>query len=325
MKVTRAHGGGGEETARLIDEVFMAHFRNAWNAPMADAAVLNLSGRAAFTTDTFVVTPIFFPGGDIGRLSVCGTVNDLLTAGAEPKYLSVGFVLGEGLDLDDLRAVCRSLADAAAEAGVAVVTGDTKVVDGRGELFINTTGIGVVRGEPVSFADARAGDSILVTGTLGDHHACILGRRMSVENGVASDAAPLVDIVGSLISAGVPLRGMRDITRGGLATVLSEIAGATGLAPVVEESAIPVSPEVASFAKILGLDPLHMANEGKMLIVVPRECRDKALALIREARYGAAAAAIGVMEQGAWPQLLTRLGGRRILTPARGEQLPRIC
>lgn len=323
--IRMAHGGGGVETSRLIKDVFMRYFANALNAPMADSAIVDAQGPLAFTTDSFVVKPLFFPGGDIGRLAVCGTVNDLLTAGARPLYLSAGFILEEGLALDDLHAVCRSMAAAAAEADVRIVTGDTKVVEGNGGMYVNTSGIGSIPQSPARFEDAREGDALLLTGTLGDHHACILSQRMRLDNDIESDVAPLNRIVLSLAGAGVPIHGMRDVTRGGLATILSEIAGSTGLSPVVREEAIPVRDSVAAFARILGLDPLYMGNEGKMLLAVPASHAEKAVAIVRSASYGTEAAIIGRLEAGGRPVLITRLAGRKMLPPARGEGLPRIC
>lgn len=325
MIIRMAHGGGGVETSRLINDVFMRHFANPISAPMADAAILDVAGRVAFTTDTYVVRPLFFPGGDIGRLAVVGTVNDLLTAGATPLYLSAGFILEEGLELDALRAICASMAAAAREAGVCIVTGDTKVVEGSGGVSINTSGIGRIAAEPVRFEDAEEGDVLLATGTLGDHHACILGQRMGLDNDIKSDAAPLTEIVSALTAAGVPLHGIRDITRGGLATILTEIASSTGLAPAIREDAIPVAANVRAFCRILGLDPLYMGNEGKALIVVPASHAEAALAAIRSAKYGENAALIGCLEAGDRPTLITRLAGRKLLPPARGEGLPRIC
>ena len=325
MIIRMAHGGGGVETSRLINDVFMKYFANAVNAPMADAAVVDMPGKLAFTTDSFVVKPLFFPGGDIGRLAVCGTVNDLLTTGAKPLYLSAGFILEEGLGLDDLHAICKSMADAAAEAGVCIVTGDTKVVEGSGGAYINTSGIGAIAAKPVRFEDAEGGDVLLLTGTLGDHHACILSQRMRLDNDIESDVAPLTEIVAALAGAGVPLRGMRDVTRGGLATILSEMAGTTGLAPVIREDSLPVADNVRGFARILGLDPLYMGNEGKILLVVPSAYAETAVAVIRAARYGERATAIGTLERGSRPVLITRLAGKKILPPARGEGLPRIC
>jgi hydrogenase expression/formation protein HypE len=326
MIINMAHGSGGAETSSLIEEIFMQYFRNDISRPMEDSAILDVSGgKLAFTTDSFVVDPLFFPGGDIGRLSVCGTVNDLLTSGAKPLYLSAGFILEEGLDTEVLRAICRTMAETAAEAGVSVVTGDTKVIGGSGGVYINTSGIGVIDGEPFSFKDAALGDALIVTGSLGDHHACILSCRMKLENTIKSDAAPLGGIALALKNAAVPIHGMRDITRGGLATILSEICAARGLAAVIREDALPLSEEVASFAKILGLDPLYMGNEGKLLIAVPAEHADAALIAVRKAPYGGGAVSVGSLEEGERPTLVTRLGGRRLLPPLRGEGLPRIC
>lgn len=325
MVIRMAHGGGGAETAGLIRDVFMRHFANRFNAPMADAAIVEAQGGLAFTTDSFVVRPLFFPGGDIGRLAVCGTVNDLLTTGAKPRYLSAAFILEEGLAIADLDRICASMAAAAEEAGVCVVAGDTKVVEGGGGMCVAVSGIGSVSGRPVRFEDAGEGDALLLTGTLGDHHACILGRRMLLDNDIASDVAPLNAVVEALVGAGVPIHGMRDVTRGGLATILAEIAAATGLAPIVREESIPVSDAVRAFSRILGLDPLYMGNEGKMLLAVPAARRDEALAVVRKARYAAKAAVIGHLGRGARPILVTLLGGEKILPPARGEGLPRIC
>lgn len=325
MRITMAHGNGGRETADLIGRVFMRHFGNEYNSPMADSAILETSGRLAFTTDSFVVAPLFFPGGDIGRLSVCGTVNDLLTTGAKPLYLSAGFIMMEGLPLDELDAICQSMAMAAAESGVHIVTGDTKVVEGNGGLYINTAGIGSIRGKPVSFSDAREGDAIIVTGNLGDHHACIMSRRMGIENDIQSDVAPLNGIVDMLCSEQIPIHGMRDITRGGLGTVLHEVAATTGLAPVIQEADIPVNDGVSSFAKIMGLDPLYMSNEGKAVIIVPSDYREKALAAIRSVDRGIDSACSGFLEKGKGPILKTRIGGIRNIGPMHGEHLPRIC
>ncbi|GHU88312.1 hydrogenase expression/formation protein HypE [Clostridia bacterium] len=320
--ITMAHGGGGIETKKLISETFAKYFKNDHDS---DAAILGVSPKVAFTTDSFVVKPLVFPGGDIGRLAVCGTVNDLLTAGAKPLYLSAGFIIGEGLSLDTLDAVCRSMAGAADEAGVRVVTGDTKVVEGSGGLYINTSGLGVFDSEPITLDRVRVGDALIVTGTLGEHHACILSRRLNLSNDIQSDAAPLTAIAAALKDAQIPIHGMRDVTRGGLATVLAEIAESTGFAAEIHEKLLPISPEVAAFCGILGLDPLYMGNEGKMLIIVPEECSQMALNIIKSSDYGRKAAIIGAIQQGKRPIMVTRLGGRRILPPLLGEGLPRIC
>jgi hydrogenase expression/formation protein HypE len=322
--ITLNHGSGGRETQRLIEEIFLPHFTNELGDATRDAAVLSVGGRLAFTTDSFVVDPVFFRGGDIGRLAVCGTVNDLLTSGATPKYLSTAFVLETGLALDDLSKIVRSMALAAAEAGVLIVTGDTKVVEGNGRVFINTAGIGEIAGNAVDFADAKAGDKLIVTNCLGSHHACILSARMGIENEIASDAAPLTAIVSRLTAENIPLHGMRDVTRGGLATVLCELAGQYGFGILVHEENLPVAKSVRGLCDILGLDPLHMGNEGVMLLAAPNTFADEALRLIRSEKYGENASVIGeVTESGV--VLRTKVGGNRILAPLIGEGLPRIC
>ena len=325
MKITMRHGNGGAETAELIETLFMKHFANRINAKMEDAAVLDLDGKLAFTTDSFVVKPLFFPGGDIGRLAVCGTVNDILTTGGQPRYLSASFIIEEGLDVRDLDKIARSMGEAAREAGVEIVAGDTKVVEGDGGLYINTSGLGVIKGKPVCFDEVAEGDAIIVTGHLGDHHACILSQRMGIENAIASDVAPLNAIVGALAGGNISLHGMRDITRGGLATVLNEISAACSFQIAVDEAEIPVAEEVNSLCKILGLDPLYMGNEGKLLVVVPEREAHKALAIIKHAAYGGNAGVVGRFQKGAGVVLNTRLGGRRILQPMMGDGLPRIC
>ena len=322
-----SHGSGGAETAALIREVFMKYFHNDINLSMNDSAVLDVSGRIAFTSDSYVVKPVFFQGGDIGRLAVCGTVNDLLTSGAEPLYISACFIIEEGFLISDLHKICRSMAEATDEAGVKIVTGDTKVIESseHGGLYINTSGIGKIHGKEVSFSDAGPGDAIIVTGNLGDHHACILGSRLNMQSSIKSDAAPLVNIISALIKSQIPLHGIRDITRGGLATVLNELAESCKMCAEIDESDIPVSKEVKGFCGILGLDPLYMGNEGKMVIVLPETDAGRALSIIRRQKYGESAAVIGRLTEGSGSVLRTRLGARRILPPLRGEGLPRIC
>jgi len=323
LKITLSHGNGAAETSELIDSVFMKHFQNEY-ARMEDSAVLPFPGqKLAFTTDSFVVKPLFFPGGDIGRLAVCGTVNDLLTTGGKPLYLSAAFILEETVDTGTIGEIARSMREAADEAGVFIVTGDTKVVEGSGGMYINTAGIGVAG--DVSLHAAAEGDAVLVSGTLGDHHACILSQRMGIQNGIRSDAAPLVEIVAGLAAAEVLLHGLRDVTRGGLATVLNEAAGAAGLRIEIDERALPVSEEVAGLCRILGLDPLYMGNEGKMLAAVPQSSAEKALEIMRKARYGENAAIIGRYTKGSGVALNTKIGGQRKLPPLSGEGLPRIC
>ena len=323
MKIMLSHGNGAAETSALIESVFMKHFRNQYSG-MEDAAVLPFNGkRLAFTTDSYVVTPLFFPGGDIGRIAVCGTVNDLLTTGGKPLYLSASFILEENADTEDIEAVARSMREAADEAGVFIVTGDTKVTEGNGGIYVNTSGVGAA-GDVTPRAAVR-GDAILLSGTVGDHHACILSRRMGITNNIASDAAPLVVMVNALTDGGVPLHGLRDVTRGGLATVLNEMADAAGLMALIEEDRVPVSREVLGLCQILGLDPLYMGSEGKMMAVVPEQHANKALEIMRSARYGQNAAIIGRFTNGGGAALNTKIGGMRKLPPLSGEGLPRIC
>lgn len=282
--------------------------------------------RIAVTTDSFVVEPLTFPGGDIGKLAVCGTVNDLLMSGAVPKYLTCGFILEEGLEIEMLDRIVLSMKRAADEAGVCVVAGDTKVVGGSGGLYINTTGIGFMpEGRMVSPKRCEAGDVILVSGTMGDHHAAILSARMSIQNTITSDCAPLGQLTQGLFDAGIDVKAMRDVTRGGLATILNEFAAASGCGIEIEESGVPVDGQVAALCGILGLDPLYMANEGKLALVVPQQDAQKAVELLRAQPYGKNAAIIGSVTRDAGVVLRTRLGGKRILDVLYGEGLPRIC
>ncbi len=332
MKITLAEGAGGASTARLIGEVFAKYFQNPILDAMEDAAVVDLpaAGQLAFTTDSFVVTPLFFQGGDIGRLAVAGTVNDLLMRGATPRYLTAAFIIETGTDSDTLEQIARSMADTAREAGVAIVAGDTKVVEGNGQVFINTAGVGFVpEGLYISAAGGRPGDLILLSGTLGDHHAALLSARMGIENGIVSDAAPLTAMVSALLTAGVEVHTLRDVTRGGLATVLSELAEASALHLEIEETALPVSPAVKSFCGILGLSPLYMGNEGKLVALIPAADAPRALDILRASPYGASAAIIGRSAAGTGTDrgvsVLTPIGGRRRVGPLVGEGLPRIC
>lgn len=326
MKINMSHGSGGKNSAELMKDIFGKYFANEILDKMEDAAQLEIHGRIAFSTDSFVVTPVIFKGGDIGKLSICGTVNDLLMMGAVPKYITAGFILEEGLDLSELETIVASMAKTAGEAGVQIVAGDTKVVEGKGGLYINTSGIGLIpEGRNVSAANCKEGDRIILSGNLGDHHACILSVRMDIENGIASDCACLNEIPNTLFEQGIQVRTMRDVTRGGLGTVLNEIAEASQCSIEIEESAIPVSDEVRGFSDILGLDPLYMGNEGKMIAVVPEEEAEKALALIRQTTYGKDAVIIGHVEPGEKVRMKTRLGGSRMVDVLYGEGLPRIC
>lgn len=318
--VTLADGSGGKATRRLVEGLFVKELSNPLLDELGDAAVAD---GLAFTTDSFVVKPLFFPGGDIGELAVNGTVNDLAVAGAAPMWLSAGFVIEEGFPLDDLRRIARSMAHAAEAAGVAVVAGDTKVVE-RGSadgLFVTTAGVGRMR---ATFGRPQPGDRVLLSGTIGDHGFAVLVARgdLKLESTLESDTAPLNRLTASLADLGPQLRWMRDPTRGGLATALNELASSTGLAVRLDERAIPVRAEVVGAAEILGIDPLYVANEGKLVAVVAPEAADEALE-----RLGGDAAIVG--ELAADPPGLvlldTALGGSRIVDMLVGDPLPRIC
>jgi hydrogenase expression/formation protein HypE len=335
-KVLLDYGSGGKASQRLIGELFLKHFDNPELRRMNDGAVLSAGAKIAVSTDTFTVDPIFFPGGDIGRLSVHGTVNDVAMMGAIPKYLTCGFIIEEGLPMDTLTQVVASLGAAAREAGVCVVTGDTKVVP-RGaadKLFINTTGIGEVVVDPAPAGDRAApGDAIIVTGTLGDHGLAILSTRqgLAFETPVLSDCASLNHLILALIRALPDVHVLRDPTRGGLATTLNEIALASNVTCEIEEDLIPVRPEVRGGCSLLGLDPLYLANEGKFICILPAEQAEAALAIMRADPLGAGAKRIGTVTavdkpgQSGRVVLKTGLGGKRLLGMLEGEQLPRIC
>jgi hydrogenase expression/formation protein HypE len=331
--VQLAHGGGGRLMRELIEELFLPAFANPALGARHDSAVVPAgAGRIAFTTDTYVVQPRLFPGGDIGRLAVCGTVNDLAMAGARPAYLSAGFVLEEGLSLEELRQIVASMRAAADECGVTLVTGDTKVVDrGKGDgLFVNTAGIGFVAGG-VDVCPGRvvAGDAVLLSGDVGRHGIAVLSVRdgLAFETPVESDCAPLAGLVAALLDGGVELHCLRDVTRGGLATVLNEIAADAGRAIEVEEGAVPVSEAVAGACEILGLDPLYVACEGRMVAFVPAAATARALAILRRHPLAAGATCIGTVggEPAGMVTLRTRFGAPRLLDLLSEEQLPRIC
>ncbi len=326
MKITMAHGSGGRSSQELMEQIFGKHFANPILNRMDDAAVVEASGRIAVSTDTFVVRPLEFPGGDIGKLAVCGTVNDLLMMGAVPRFLTCGFVLEEGLDLAMLDRVAVSMAETARQAGVLIVAGDTKVIEGSGGLLINTSGIGALKeGIHISGSNCRPGDAILLSGTLGDHHAAILSARMGMNNQIYSDCAVLSDMTEALRKGKIPVHAMRDVTRGGLGTILNEMAVSSGCGMEIRETAIPIGEEVAAFCDILGLEPLYMGNEGKMLVIVPEEQAERALALLRQTKSGRKAAVIGRAVEGSGVRMVTRLGGSRIIDVLYGEGLPRIC
>jgi hydrogenase expression/formation protein HypE len=325
MIIDMSYGSGGKETSSLINNIFLKHFDNKILNKLEDAATLRTSGKIAFTTDCFVVTPLFFGGGDIGRLAICGTVNYLLTAGSIPRYISVGFIIEEGADTSTIEKIAISMRAAADEAKVKIVAGDTKVIEGNGGVYINTSGIGDIIGEGVSITGCKEGDSVILTGTLGDHHACILSSRMEIENNIKSDAAPLGSITNALYKENIKIHAMRDVTRGGLATILNEMATASKVKIELKEVALPVNNEVKAFCGILGLDPLYMGNEGKMVIIVPKSQSEKALAIIRKTKYGKQAEIIGAVTKGNGVTLTTALGGIRTIDILYGEGLPRIC
>ena len=331
-KITMAHGSGGKSTAELMSEIFGKHFKNQVLDKLEDAAVVEVTSgtysiaQITLSTDSFVVSPLVFKGGDIGKLCVCGTVNDLLMMGAEPRYLTCGFILEEGLSIDLLDKIVESMAIQAKEAGVMVVAGDTKVVEGNGGMYINTTGIGQIpKGRKVSSANCKPGDVIICSGNLGDHHACILSHRMEIQNSIQSDCAALNDVVEGLFAEEIDVKAMRDVTRGGLGTVLNEIADSSGVKIEIDEESIPVDEEVKGFADILGLDPLYMGNEGKMIAIVPEEQAEKALAAMQATEHGKNAAIIGRVLEGEGTFMKTRLGATRRFDVLYGEGLPRIC
>ncbi|WP_029894440.1 hydrogenase expression/formation protein HypE [Desulfohalovibrio reitneri] len=331
-RVLLDYGSGGLASQRLVSELFLAAFDNPELSRLNDAAVLDISGPVAVSTDSFTVDPIFFPGGDIGSLAVHGTVNDVAMLGAVPKYLTCGFIIEEGLPMADLERVVASMAAAAKQAGVAVVTGDTKVVP-RGaadKLFINTTGIGEIVAQPAPSADlAASGDAVLVTGTMGDHGLTILAQRegLDFQAQVESDSAALNHLILRLIEEIPQVHVLRDPTRGGLATTLGEIAISSSMGILVEEADMPVREAVRSGCSFLGLDPLYLANEGKFICILPEEHADKALEIMRADPLGAEARRIGSVteEHPGKVVMRTPMGGKRLLGMLEGEQLPRIC
>ena len=332
-RITLSHGSGGRATHTLIDAIFLEAFRNPLLEPLEDQAVFSIGAeRLAFTTDTFVVSPLFFPGGDIGDLAVNGTVNDLAVSGARPLHLSAGFVLEEGFPVADLRRIVASMAAAAERARVQIVTGDTKVVQ-RGKAdscFINTAGIGVLeRPVRLSASAARSGDAVIVSGPVGDHGITIMLARgeLGIESDLRSDTAPLTELVGLLLSAAPETRFIRDATRGGVATICNELAQASNVAVILDEQAIPVRPEVRGASEILGIDPLYVACEGRLVAVVAAEEAERGVAALRSHPQGEAAAVIGRVDDDPPGLVLvtTGFGGMRIVDMLVGDPLPRIC
>ncbi|MBR2134160.1 MAG: hydrogenase expression/formation protein HypE [Eubacterium sp.] len=326
MKITLAHGSGGKSTSELIKTIFAKHFSNPILNTMEDSSTVEGSSKLAITTDSFVVNPVIFKGGDIGRLAVCGTVNDLLMRGAVPRYITAAFILEEGADTDTLEIIAKSMADTAKEADVTIVCGDTKVIEGSGGIYINTTGIGFLKeSTDISSRNLREGDAVIVSGNLGDHHCAILSERMDIENSIKSDVAPLGEMVRQMLKKGIELHAMRDVTRGGLGTVLNELADASRVKIEIEETSLPVSDEVKAFSKLLGLDVLHMGNEGKLVAVMPESQAEQALEIIRNSKYGENARIIGRVVHGSGVSLITEIGGTRRIDVLYGEGLPRIC
>lgn len=328
--ITLDYGSGGKKTSSLIEEMLVPAFANEALSALGDGAILPGQGDLVFSTDSYVISPYFFPGGDIGKLSVCGTVNDISMCGGTPKYLSLGFILEEGLPVADLRRIVASIAETAQKCGVQVVTGDTKVVErGKGDgIYINTAGIGTLTWPGLSPQNIQEGDVVLVSGTIGDHGTTVmLARSGMMEAGnLRSDCMPLNQLAKAALACG-GVRVLRDPTRGGVATILNEFVENTPWSIVLEEGGLPVSDEVASACDILGLDPLYCANEGKMLVVVSPESAEAVLAALRKTPGGEQAAAIGHVSR-AYPGkvvLKTYLGGTRILAKLTGAQLPRIC
>jgi hydrogenase expression/formation protein HypE len=331
-RILLAHGSGGKLGHDLVEQVFVPLFNNAFLNKLDDSAVLELGGRIAFTTDSYVVQPIFFPGGDIGRLAVCGTVNDLAMSGAVPRYLSISLIIEEGLPVADLRRVAASVRDAAAEADVMVVTGDTKVVNkGSADgLFITTAGVGVVApGLEISGSNARPGDRVILSGTLGDHGIAVMSQREGLQfsSPVTSDCAPLNRLVAEMVESGAEMHCLRDPTRGGLASTLNEFASSSGVGIRIEEDMIPVSESVRGACELLGFDPLYVANEGKLVAVVAAEGAADLLDLMRRNRYARQSAMIGevVADHPGRVVMKTAMGASRIVDMMVGEQLPRIC
>lgn len=338
-RIDMSHGAGGRASAQLIDELFLKAFDNEWLRQGNDQAIFDAppelahGGRLVMATDGHVVSPLFFPGGDLGCLCVHGTINDVAMSGARPLYLSAGFILEEGFALGELKALVESMARASREAGVPIVTGDTKVVEqGKGDgVFITTTGVGVVSaGLRIGGALARPGDAILLSGSIGEHGVAVLSQRESLSFGttIESDTAALHTLVADMVAAAGPhIRVMRDPTRGGLATTLNEIARQSGVGMHLEEAHIPVLPEVEAACELLGLDPLYIANEGKLVALCAPEAADVLLAAMRAHPLGRRAVRIGSVTQDEhhFVQMRTRFGGRRVVDWLTGEQLPRIC
>ena len=337
-QIVIGHGSGGRMTQELIQRVFLPHFSNEILLTGNDAASLslpnlaNLQGHLSLSTDSHIVSPLFFPGGDIGRLAICGTVNDVSMLGADPLYLTAGFILEEGLPVEVLEKVLASMQQAAAEANVKIVAGDTKVVEkGKADkLFINTAGLGwIPAGRQIGGEQAQPGDVVLLSGTIGDHGIAVLAARgeLGFETDIQSDVAPLNGLIQSVLAVAPHVHVLRDPTRGGLATTLNEIAGQSRVCIVLDEKSIPIQPAVRAACEMLGFDPLYVANEGKVIVILPAEEAESALAAMRASPYGSLATRIGEVKPNPPSRVLlkTLIGGTRILDLLAGEMLPRIC
>ena len=331
-EILLAHGSGGKLGHDLVEKTFLEALRNPLLAKLDDSAVFDVSGRLAFTTDSYVVTPIFFPGGDIGKLAVCGTANDLAMSGACPLYLSLSFIIEEGFSKKDLERVVSSVKKAAKEAGVSIVTGDTKVVD-RGsadKLYINTAGVGVVpEGVNISGGSAKPGDVVLLSGPIGDHGIAVMSKRegLNFVTQLQSDCAPLNALVADILEASSNIHCLRDPTRGGLATALNELAGQSQVKILIEEERLPVREEVLAACEMLGFDPLYVANEGKLVALVAASDAERVLHAMQKNRYGKEAVILGEVVEGDPGRVVmkTHLGTARIVDMLTGDLLPRIC
>ena len=331
-RITMAHGAGGKMSQELMQEVILPEFSNPYLNELHDGATVAMSGKVAFTTDSYVVQPLFFNGGNIGKLAICGTVNDLSMTGAVPRYISVGMILEEGFLIEDLRKIAHTMREMADEAGIAIVTGDTKVVE-RGKadgIFINTAGIGdIIPGTSISPHHVKPGMKVLLSGFIGDHAATVLAGRHGLElpDTIKTDCAPLNSLTRAMLEAAPDIAVLRDPTRGGVAATLNEIAQQSGVGIVLDEAVIPVRPAVAAACELLGLDPLNIANEGRVLVFCPAADAARALAALQAHPLGREAALIGevITDPRHFVQMRTRFGGRRIIDWLAGDALPRIC
>ena len=334
-KVLLGHGSGGKLSHDLISNLFMKYFNNSYLEKQTDSAIVEISGdHLSFTTDSFVVDPIFFPGGDIGKLAVCGTVNDLAVSGAIPLFLSAGFIIEEGFPFLDLETIVRSMAEEAKKAGIAIVTGDTKVVN-RGKcdkVFINTAGIGKIEKRHIHIGEGsriRSGDKIIINGSIGDHGMAVLSARqeLNIQSDIQSDCASLNELIRQILAVTEGIKFMRDATRGGLATVLAELAEKKNFGITIEESQLLVRPKVRAFCELLGFEPLYVANEGKVVVIVDADSAEKVIQAMNDNEFGKDARIIGeiVADYPGKAWINTGIGGKRIIDMLAGEQLPRIC